>query len=252
MVSNETGNPFASWKGREFFQGLLLEQGISVWSAFQRNVICQCDEAGKGTLERYWNETAKEYVSAGGRANVLRRDFGGAETYRSAFIDNIVRDNGYDVQAKRTLPLHPCARKFQSRIVTEIGFGAALTSAMEIEKAKEINDAELYAFRRAGVVGGWRSLLEAQGGIALTKNKFKVAAAQGRLSLILVIDGENKAGGHLLGFLAGEGGSNVFEVTDLSPVVPGIGYYSVAKTEEVKLWGARCHAMSLIQFAKTF
>jgi hypothetical protein len=79
----------ASWPGRQQTKSLLEAKGYYLPEHYKQLVLANSGGCDESTLERYWDEVAREYICSAGRVHSSRREFAGETSYRSKYLDEL-------------------------------------------------------------------------------------------------------------------------------------------------------------------
>ena len=131
-----------NWSGLQDTEEILHGRGFDLPVHYRRIVRDAIGESEFHEIDRFWNEASREYVSSGGLANSLRREFNGETAYRSAYLDRLWQDAGGAIPSNG-VPPYPGVREFylalQKKDRTGTSFGSKLWQILEKEKLAEID-----------------------------------------------------------------------------------------------------------------
>jgi hypothetical protein len=246
----------ARWRGRFFVKAELESRGFMVPSRFQAHVQDECADDSGSSLDRYWDEEAREYICSAGRTDSQARSFPHPQAYRSQYLDELALSRKawpYTGIA----PLHPCLYEYARRSRT-IEFTRPVIQKMEDLKKTEIKKLEIRA-------DCWSGSKKDAGRILVDRLQVRGFSKKGK-SLVrccpstgLVFGAFADTGGRPyciavpFHFFIAEDSSKV-EIFEFSParVLRGFWYYSRFDTAESAVLGFHAYAEMIDVMSRSF
>jgi hypothetical protein len=116
------------WNARPDVQSSLEGLGFNVHIAYQDEIKRICLQGGEKweSVQKCWNEIAREWISCIGRVDSNRRLFSGDIGYRSSYLDLLSEGKLMRVDPE-WCPLHPAECAFAKNINSMPGYGVDIT-----------------------------------------------------------------------------------------------------------------------------
>lgn len=115
---NKLNNAVAQWDDYERLESGLKQRGFGLHHDYRQAIIEIGNISHPTSLDRYWREYAREYVTSLNSVESNTRTFNGALTYRSTLLDDYASSLPYNDQPTFSLPLLPSLRSLQKRLDT--------------------------------------------------------------------------------------------------------------------------------------
>ncbi|MEI9985763.1 MAG: hypothetical protein WDN69_22830 [Aliidongia sp.] len=155
------------WRGRRYVSDALRCRGFLIPQSYEAVIKEQCATDDRASVDIYWEEIAREFVTSAGVTNSVSRYISERGGYKSGYLDDL-----YVLEASRgsknlTNSLHPCDRKFLQRKYEDRLFSLEIADQMEALKMAEIEchniDASMWNGTKAGSRNCFRELLTKSG-----------------------------------------------------------------------------------------
>ncbi|MFM9845734.1 MAG: hypothetical protein ACKVP3_01055 [Hyphomicrobiaceae bacterium] len=236
----------ACWPGRSATKSLLEAKGYWLPERFREIMLTNCGCSDEAALDRYWDETALEYLCSAGRVRSNDRIFSGETAYRSEYLDGLASSMTKRGIASPVISLHEDLRTFKIK-ANEPGSKTWPPIADEMEKCKipEIENFAISAAEWSGTKGDLSKCLNKTAesrGFAFKKKRWRKdygalelrcyidAGMRSTWTFQLVFEIEHKLAPDL-----------VFSTWLLEPLMPGFHYYHRYESPEVAILGIQAH-----------
>lgn len=225
------------WPGRRALQKAFESRGFMMHREYQDELFQFCGENQKETVERYWEEYAREFHCS--QVFVEERKFV-IQNYRSAFLDELASKIDLSKSPLKYGPLLPCLHEYHRAIYEHRIDYRPKSKLFEQIKIKEINEfgisIEGWSNKRSNVKKIVASMLKARGYRA-KGNRFSKETRMG-----VVLECWFDAGGNpqifrlpVDFFVCDEESPEVLKVVNFEILIPGFHIY--------RLWESPSSAM---------